>query len=251
MTDFIKKVVYLDFIETSYKKKKNMLLEDADLKHIDTELAGKYCDSLNCGYITCFDSDYPNELKLLHNPPIVLYYMGNKNILQSSKIAVIGSRNNTSYGRRSLTRIMKNIQNLTVVSGMAYGIDQLAHVLSIQNGLQTIAVVGGGLNKIYPQCPEIINKLKKEHLIISEYPPGSKAYPWMFPMRNRIIAALSEKILVIEADIASGSLITVEVGLELNKEVYALPGSIFSKQSRGTNLLLEEGANVLTLDSKF
>lgn len=134
---------------------------------------------------------------------------------------------------------------------MAYGIDQLAHTLSIKNDLQTIAVVGGGLDNIYPQSPEIIRKLKKEHLIISEYPPSSKAYPWMFPMRNRIIAALSEKILVIEADVGSGSLITVEVGLELNKEIYALPGSIFSKQSRGTNLLLEEGANVLTLDSKF
>ncbi len=118
--------------------------------------------------------------------------------------------------------------------------------------MNTIAVLGGGLNHIYPKNnPDLFQKIKTTQLILSEYPPNIEAKPWMFLMRNRLIAALSDMVLVIEATCKSGSLKTVEIALEQNKEIYALPGSVFAKQSSGTNMLIEEGANILTTSSKF
>lgn len=246
------KILYLDYLKTGYKEKINILKKDPKLKKINLDESKKYYSSLNCNFKTIFCKDYPEELKLLSSPPLVLYYIGNIQLINKSKISIIGSRNNTTYGKMALDKIIKNINTQNViVSGYAKGIDQYAHFNAINNGNGTIAVLGSGFNNIYPTNPQLEKQIKDKHLFISEYPPNTKAKPWMFVMRNRIIAALGEKLLVIEANENSGSLITVESALEMNKDIYALPGSIFSKQSRGTNLLLEEGANVLTLKQTF
>ncbi len=246
------KIIYLDSFSKTYKEKMNLLLKDPKLTNIQDESALKYCKNLNVGAITLYCKEYPDEFKILPNPPLVIYYYGNIHLLNENKIGVVGSRNNTIYGEKSLSEIFKNIKGYTVVSGYAKGIDQLSHFLSIENNLKTIAILGGGLNNVYPKNNnQLFNKIKKEHLIISEYPPNNKPQPWQFLMRNRLIAALSEKILVIEAHEKSGSLVTVEIALELSKEVYALPGSVFSKTSKGCNMLIEEGANILSIETKF
>ncbi len=118
--------------------------------------------------------------------------------------------------------------------------------------MKTIAILGGGFNHIYPNNNlELSSEIMRNHLLISEYPPSLAPKPWQFLMRNRLIAGLCEKLLVIEATEKSGSLKTVEVGIEQNKEIYALPGSVFSIKSTGTNLLIEEGANILNLNTEF
>ncbi len=246
------KVVYLDFLETSYKKKIKIMTEDKELIRVDKDLAKKYCNNLSCSYITIYCKEYPNNLKLLPNPPLVIYYYGNISLINTKQIAVIGSRNNSVYGYKYTKELLKNIDGYTITSGYAYGIDQLAHRFSIENNLNTIAVLGGGFEHIYPKNdPNLFQKIKATHLVISEYPPNIVAKPWMFLMRNRLIAALTDMVLVIEATCKSGSLKTVEIALEQNKEIYALPGSVFAKQSSGTNMLIEEGANILTTTSKF
>lgn len=246
------KIVYLDYLERSYEKKINYLIKDNKLSWLDTNKVKTYYKGLKAKCVTLYCKEYPKEFKLLPKPPLVIYYYGNLNLLKNKKLAIIGSRDNTLYGQKALEKIITNIQGYTIVSGFAKGIDQLAHQGAIKNELPTIAILGGGFDFIYPNNNiKLFTYLQNNELIITEYPPMLKPKPWYFLMRNRLIAALSEKILVIEANIKSGSLTTVEVGLEMSKEVYALPGSIFSKQSKGCNLLIEEGSNILSISSKF
>lgn len=246
-----KKLVYLDFIEPSYTKKQKIISQNSNLSQIDENKAHEYCEQLTCKYITILCSEYPNEFKMLPRPPWVIYYQGDINLLKTKSVGVIGSRKYTEYGKLATQKIISKMKEIVIVSGMAYGIDQIAHDSALKNNLKTVAIIGSGLNNIYPKNDFLIHQITKHGLIISEYPPLSKAKPWHFPMRNRLIASLSKKLLVIEATVKSGSLITVEIALEQNKEIYALPGNVFSLQSKGTNLLIEEGANVLTLDSEF
>lgn len=246
------KLVYLDYIQRSYKKKKEILIKDSSLTTIDSKKAKQYCLELECNYITIYCKEYPDSLKLLPNPPLVIYYIGDINLINKKQIAIIGSRNNTQYGKAYVEYICTKIQGYAITSGYAYGIDQLAHINALKNNLKTVAVLGGGFAHIYPKNnKKLLREIKNNNLLISEYPPTVTPKPWNFLMRNRIIAALSQKILVIEANVKSGSLKTVEVALEQSKEIYALPGSVYSEQSIGTNLLIEEGANILNKDSTF
>lgn len=245
------KLVYLDSIESSYSKKEKIILKDCELKQINAQEANAYCKKLSCEYMTIFCKQYPNQFKVLPHPPWVIYYLGDIKLLDQEMISIIGSRKCTEYGKNATGKIIEQLSSKVIVSGFAYGIDQIAHEKAIKFGKPTIAVIGSGLENIYPYNKTLIKEMIDNNLIITEYPPLVKAKPWHFPMRNRLIASLGEQLLIIEASIKSGSLITVGIALELNKEIYALPGNVFSFQSTGTNLLLEEGANVLTLETKF
>ena len=190
--------------------------------------------------------DYPDALKMLYDPPAVLYVKGNRELLNASKkIAVIGSRVATSYSEEALKLLLPPLINeqFVIVSGLAKGADRLAHEATIRYGGNTIGVLGHGLFHFYPkQNKQLGDYMAKAHLLVTEYPPYVGVQKWHFPARNRIISGLSQALLVTEAALKSGTLITTELALEQGKEVFAVPGPIFSEQSKGTNKLIKEGA---------
>lgn len=202
--------------------------------------------------ISIKNNKYPNQLKNIYDPPAKLYVLGNRFILNQRNFAIVGSRKATQYGKKIAMQISKELaeNGLNVVSGLAIGIDSYAHLgcLQVKDAGKTIAVLGSGLDVIYPKenrklAEQIINS---GGCIISEYPIGSKIEKNNFPQRNRIISGLSEGILVVEASQKSGALITAEFGAEQGKEVFAVPGDINKEQSEGCNLLIKDGANVVT-----
>ncbi len=202
--------------------------------------------------ISIKNNEYPNQLKNIYDPPAKLYVLGNRSILNQKNFAIVGSRKATEYGKKVAMQISKELSenSLNIVSGLAIGIDSYAHLgcLQVKDAGKTIAVLGSGLDVIYPKenrklAEQIINS---GGCIISEYPIGSKIEKNNFPQRNRIISGLSEGILVVEASKKSGALITAEFGIEQGKEVFAVPGDINREQSEGCNLLIKDGANVVT-----
>lgn len=186
---------------------------------------------------------YPINLKYLYDAPVVLYAIGNIELLKKQSIAIVGTRKYTDYGRKVAKQISSDIvkHDVCVISGLAKGIDSYAHIGANGN---TIAVLGTGVDIIYPKenvslAKEILNK---GGLIISEYPIGTEPEKINFPSRNRIISGISDSVIVVEATERSGSLITAEFTLEQGKDVYAVPGNITSASSVGTNNLIKEGA---------
>ena len=197
-----------------------------------------------------YDNDYPKQLKNMYDPPITLFYKGDIKLVNTNCVSVIGSRNATKYGLDESYSIGKELvtNNYTVVSGLARGIDTMAHqgALSVQNG-KTIAVVGCGLDRVYPEeNTRLFNEISERGLVLSEYVVGTKAEPGNFPARNRIISGLSENLIVVEAASKSGAMITVEFALEQGKNVFAVPGNVNSYTSTGTNELIKNGAFVYT-----
>ncbi|WGS64201.1 DNA-processing protein DprA [Marinitoga aeolica] len=197
----------------------------------------------NIKVITYFDDEYPEKLKRIYNPPVMLYIKGNSELLKRESIGIVGSRKCTSYGKNitlSFSEILS--KEYVIVSGMAYGIDSYAHKGAIKNG--TVAVLGSGVDIPYPVSNanlyyEILNN---NGCIVSEYAPGTPAQPFRFPERNRIIVGLSKSIIVVEAAKRSGSLITARLAAESGIDVYAVPGDINKKSSEGTNNLIYNGA---------
>ncbi|NCN22171.1 DNA-protecting protein DprA, partial [Candidatus Falkowbacteria bacterium] len=197
------------------------------------------------------EDSYPKLLKEIYDPPFLLYYQGEINFDNNKGLAIIGSRKHSAYGEKVVNYLLNYISGseLVIISGLAYGIDSLAHNEALKNNLATIAVLGTGLeeNDIYPQKNL---KLAREILtqggaLISEFPPGTKALKQNFPLRNRIISGLSQAILVIEAKEKSGSSITIKQALDQGREVMAIPGNIFSEFSGGTNKLIVDGAKLI------
>ena len=191
------------------------------------------------------DPIYPKELLHLIDPPTVLYVKGDASLLKLEKVAIIGSRHATNYTKRVLSYIVPPLVNaqFAIVSGFAKGADTMAHEETIAVGGKTIAVLGSGFDYIYPKTNELLFEyMSKCHCIVTEYPPYMEPKKWQFPMRNRIISGLSKGLVVTEAAIKSGTLITTEHALENGKDVFVVPGPVDSEQSKGTNLLLKEGA---------
>ena len=202
--------------------------------------------------ITCEDKNYPKLLAQIYDPPPLLYYRGQLELADEFALAVVGSRKYTSYGRQAIERLVKNLadNNLTIISGLALGIDALAHEAALAAQGRTIAVLGSGLDRenIYPsQNRYLADKIiASGGAILSEFPLGALPLKHHFPQRNRLISGLSLAVLIIEAGEKSGSLITASHALEQNREVFALPGSIFSPYSVGTNRLIKLGARLVT-----
>ena len=200
--------------------------------------------------ITIDDKNYPADLKKIKNPPKILYFMGE--IKQNEPLfAVVGARNCSSYGKQATIDIAGNLAEagLTIVSGLAPGIDSFVHWATIERGKRTIAVFGTGVDKqsIYPsENMRLAEKiLETGGLLISEYPPGTQGTRWTFPQRNRIISGLSLGVLVIEAKQRSGALITADCAFEQDRKVFALPGSIYSLNSKGPHFLIKKGAKLI------
>lgn len=193
---------------------------------------------------------YPEKLKNINGKPKELYCLGNLELLNYKSIAVIGSRNYSNYGKRAAMEFSYNLakENICIVSGMARGIDSFAHEATLKAKGKTIAVLGSGLDVIYPKENIKLYEdiIKNDGLIISEYLLGTPPRKQNFPARNRIISGLSDGVLVIEARKNSGTNITVDFALEQGKDVYVIPGNIYSNTSDGTNFLIKEGAIPVT-----
>ncbi|MEQ2464153.1 DNA-processing protein DprA [Niallia hominis] len=196
--------------------------------------------------IPFFDPLYPPLLKEIYQPPWVLYAKGDLSLLQSKKkLAIVGSRLATTYSTKVMQQLLKELveEKITTVSGLAHGVDAIAHKLTIDHGGKTIGVIAGGLFHIYPkENRELAGEMMKDHLVLSEYPPLTKPLKWQFPMRNRIISGLSNGTLVVEAKQKSGSLITANFAVNEGRDVFAIPGNIFSPYSVGPNELIQQGA---------
>ena len=190
-------------------------------------------------------SEYPVELLDLAQPPRELHVIGRTSALSKPRVAIVGTRSSTAYGERiarTLTRALVR-GGVSVVSGMARGIDAAAHRTALEEGGNTVAVLGTGVDVPYPVGHRLLHRAIAEHgIVVSENPPGSRAGPGSFPKRNRIIAALAPVTIVIEAGFRSGALNTAAQALELGRVVAAVPGPIDSDQSRGSNQLLRDGA---------
>lgn len=205
----------------------------------------------NIGLITIKDGDYPPQLKEIPSAPPVLYIRGEKEILGNKSIAVVGSRKFTAYGRRVTENLCRDLvrAGLTVVSGLALGIDGIAHQATLASEGITIAVLGTGIDDetIYPREHFNLGKriLESGGALISEFPPKTPSLKQNFPARNRIMAGLTLGTLVAEAAESSGSLITAGLALEFGREVFAVPGDIFSPQSAGANGLIKKGAKLV------
>ncbi|HBR22585.1 MAG TPA: DNA-protecting protein DprA [Nitrospiraceae bacterium] len=226
-------------------KAKN-IKEYSEWEKIDTQL--KKLDATGIKIITFSNKDYPETLKNIEDAPIVLYIKG---IIQKEDryaVAVVGSRKYSSYGKLAAEKLSSELSSMgfTIVSGMARGIDTLAHVAAINSGGRSIAVLGSGIDVPYP--PEnrgLMEKLSDSGCVISEFPPGTPPERENFPKRNRIISGLSLGVLVVEATADSGSLITATYAVEQGKEVFAVPGGINSANSKGTNDLIKKGAKLV------
>lgn len=208
-----------------------------------------FCCKNNILLVNFFDNNYPKNLINIQNPPLLLYYIGDLLPQDECSISVVGSRNCTEYGILATEKIVTDLakNNITIVSGMARGIDTTSHLTALNNNCRTIAVLGCGVNVIYPKYNECLyHKIIKNGAIISEFLPNTKPYSWNFPTRNRIISGISMGTLVIEADIKSGTMTTANWASDQGKNVYSVPGNIFSPQSKGTNKLISEGAKIVT-----
>lgn len=193
------------------------------------------------------DEDFPESLKVIKNKPKRLYYRGEwDSSLFEKSLAIVGSRRMTRYGREVLEKFIPDLvaKKITIISGFMYGVDSLAHKLTLENGGKTIAVLGGGLDELTPTendglYTEIVNS---GGIVISEYEADFKPTLWSFPQRNRLVAGLASLgVLVVEADFKSGSLITARMALEQKKKLWAVPGMITARLSNGTNFLIAKG----------
>lgn len=197
-----------------------------------------------------YEDEYPKKLKNYDDAPYTLFYKGNILPLNEGyNISIVGSRKYSNYGKDVTKIICSDLcaKNINIISGMAKGIDTFAHESCLENEGYTCAILGSGLDIVYPKENfKMFNKIVGKGVVISEFLPGTQPYAYNFPLRNRIISALGDIIIVIEAGEKSGSLITANLALEQGKDVMAVPGSIFSYESKGTNKLIKDGAFPLT-----
>jgi DNA processing protein len=222
-------------------------LQDLPVSVIDTLLVNYQRDRIHI--LSIFDERYPELLRESYQPPWVLYAKGDLTLLAThKKLAVVGSRQATTYGKMSIKTLFPKLieQQFVIVSGLAKGIDAIGHETAIALGGRTIGVIAGGFSHIYPlENKGLANKMMETQLVLSEYPPHSKPQRWQFPLRNRIISGLTLGTLIIEAKRKSGSLITGSLALNEGREVFAVPGNIASPYSFGTNDLIKQGAKLV------
>ncbi len=227
--------------EKTFKSLKQMRSEEVFFKLFYT------LEKSSITAISCLHTDYPETLLDLYDPPPVLYVRGNIELLKEDRmLAVVGTRTPTYDGKKTTNEFVKTIANedVVIVSGLARGIDTIAHESTLQAGGRTIAVLGSGLNSMYPveniELSETI--IETGGALVSEMLPDEGPQKWSFPMRNRIIAALSKGVLIIEGKKTSGAMITAANALDLSRDIYAIPGSIYARLSEGPNHLIQNGA---------
>lgn len=201
---------------------------------------------LKQSFITCFDPNYPPQLLHLTYPPIVLFYSGDLSLLSCNMLSVVGGRRTSALAKKkTVYYLLKPVveAGYVIVSGCAKGIDTYSHQAAISHGGRTIAVIGTGIEQVYPaENRDLQEVIANDHLLLSEYPPQSGPKKHRFPMRNRIIAALSKGTCVFEAKKKSGSLITAQQALDLGRTVFSVPGNILTEHSAGCHHLIQDGA---------
>lgn len=226
----------------------NNMIEEKSISNL-TKIK-EYMNKYHIKLINIYDAEYPDKLKNIYSPPIVIYVQGNIDLLNEKSIAMIGCRNCTSYGKNVALKLSYDIakRDITVISGLAKGIDALSHIGALNAKGKTIAVLGTPHSNIYPKENYMLYTkiLQNKGAVISEYSPFSKTEKSDFAKRNRIISGLSDGVLVVEAREKSGTMITVDFALDQGKNVYAVPGNINSITSIGTNKLIKEGAIPVT-----
>ena len=254
-------IEYFGDVNKVYDAKPNEFLR---LKFLDdsemTRLSNKSVDGIegflevlsnnNVKVVTIDMPEYPQILKYSFTPPYVLYCRGKFiNLNDFIAISVVGTRKPSSYGVNVVNDMAYKLacEGIIVVSGMAFGIDSLAHKAALKAGMPTVAILGCGINRVYPPAhADLMCEIMKTGMVISEYPPNTEPMKHHFPERNRIIGAISAGTVVIEATIDSGSLITANLASEMGRDVFAVPGDINSLNSMGTNDLIKEGAQLIT-----
>lgn len=215
---------------------------------VDPETRRRQASERGISYVTYFDEDYPELLRESPQPPWVLYVIGRVELLRRHAIAIVGTRGPTSYGRKMAHSLAERLSEngVTVVSGLARGIDALAHEGALNSAGSTIAVLGTPVDRVYPAENRLLyQRIASQGLIVSEVPPNTPFHPGLFPQRNRIIAGLSLGTVVVEAAERSGSLITADQALDMSRDVFAVPGPVSSPKSAGTNGLIRQGAKLV------
>ena len=227
-------------------------------KLLDVNWAEKEAERLHkyeVNFIHINDDGYPDKLRNIHNPPIGIYVRGKwGKFLERSSIGIVGTRRCSSYGRHIANSIGEALSGagISVVSGGALGIDAAAHIGCLNAGGVTIAVFGTGINQIYPtKHKDLFERITENGALVTEYPFGVQGNAWNFPERNRVIVGLSDRLVVVEAPVDSGAMISAKLALDAGIEIWSVPGQITDKIARGTNKLLYDGANVLADISEF
>ncbi|MGC8119662.1 DNA-processing protein DprA [Marinobacter sp. VGCF2001] len=208
----------------------------------------RQCQHEGIGLLGRDEAPYPECLRHIHNAPLLLYTLGNVDLLRRDQLGVVGSRNASRAGLDHARQFSAELsrRGLLITSGLALGIDGSAHAGALDAGHPTVAVVGCGLDRLYPaQHRPLAHRIRDQGLIVSEYPPGTQARAAYFPQRNRIISGLARGVLVVEASLRSGSLITARTALEQGREVFAIPGSVHSPVARGCHQLIRQGARLV------
>jgi DNA processing protein len=212
------------------------------------EEAARQAEKQGIRILSVFDDEYPHQLKQIFDPPLVLYCLGDPSVLRRPAIAVVGSRRCSLYGKEITEKITRKLSALgiCIVSGLARGIDAQAHRGALENGGTTVAVLGSGVDVVYPrENRRLYQRVCERGCVISEFRCGSFPAPQNFPIRNRVISGLCYGTIIAEAAEFSGSLITARLTLEQNRELWAVPGNITSKGSYGPNYLIKQGAKII------
>ena len=228
------------------------ILSFDDWQQVDELLART--EAIKAKLLTIADNEYPALLKQIYDPPPVLWFKGNVEALSKKGVAIIGTRNTSAYGRKMAKKWAADLaeNGWCINSGLAYGIDAIAHQSAVDAGSTTVAVLGSGIDNLYPATHAgLANEIiKNGGAVITEFPPGTKPDAGNFPVRNRIVSGLSHGVLVIESGVQGGSIITADLALDHNREVFAIPHSLENVSGSGCNYLIKTGAAKLvqTLD---
>ncbi len=232
-----------EFLRFEPYKKTSVKRLVSKIRQLEPELVIEKLREKEIYAIPYTSNDYPKLLKRVYDPPAVLYAKGRIEHLKKRKLAIVGARKATDYTWRALHHLFDRPIDVAIVSGLAAGADRMAHECAISQGIPTIGVLGHGFDYCYPKINESLAHYMMMHeLVLSEYPPSYGPKRWMFPMRNRIISGLSEAIIVSEARVKSGTMSTVDYGLNHGRTIFAVPGPIDSILSEGPHRLIEEGA---------
>lgn len=249
--------------ETISKATPNVLEKDGftgkQIEKINTSLETfnihlEKSESFGVKTIDYFDPQFPEKLKLIYSPPTVIHTLGDLKLLENFSAALVGARKASSEGKNFSYKLSKSLSKagVTIISGLAYGIDTKAHEGALEHQGSTVTVLGSGINMVYPKSNlKLYEKIKNEGLVLSEYPLNTQGQKYFFPARNRIISGLSDSVIVIEASERSGSLITAEYALDQSKDIFAVPGSIYDKRFVGSNNLIKSGAIPITCSDDF
>jgi len=240
-------------IEGFGEKIAKAILNDKNRKNLDKY--AQYMEKYNIHMFTINDKNYPERLKHIYDSPVTLYVKGNINALNNKSIAIVGCRECSEYGKKVAEKFAYELgkNNICIISGMAKGIDSQAHIGALKANAKTIAVLGSGLDRIYPKENVFLYNdiIENGGAIVSEYVIGTETNRMNFPARNRIISGLSNGVVVVEAKEKSGTLITVDFALEQGRDIFVVPGNITSINSFGTNDLIKQGAKCVTASKEI